>query len=102
MSLLANAFRCTAMALLLFVAAEVISCDILHCDDCYTSSQLPGHDGNQTSPAGDSCTCCCAHVTVASVFVFDPQMMVLSAPVPVTSAPPAFDLANVEHPPQLS
>ncbi len=90
------------MALLLFVAVEVISCDILHYDDCYASSQLPDHDGNQTQPAGDSCLCCCPHITVASAFVFAPQVVALPAPVPVTVAPPAFDLSSVDHPQQLS
>jgi len=90
------------MALLLFVAAQVITCDILHSDDCYASSQVPGHDSNQSQPAGDSCVCCCSHITVAAAFVFIPRMVILPAPAHMTVKLPAFDPPSVEHPPQLS
>jgi hypothetical protein len=97
-----KAFYCTAMFLLLFMAAEVVACDLLHSDNCYISSQFPNSDKNSGNASDDSCLCCCQHVAVTQPLVVEPQEIVVPAPSEEMIQQPSVVPFYIDHPPRLS
>ena len=102
--ILSQLFRVTAMFLLLFMAAEVLACDLLQSDGCYISAKVPNQDKghNQSQPSGDTCLCCCTHMVTARTFIFHPGTTVTQAPPQEMVRHPLFEPSSIEHPPQLS
>lgn len=90
------------MFLLLFMAVEVLACDLVPSDDCYISSHLPNPDKNGGQSPGDTCLCCCQHMTVAIPFLFNPDEIAVPAPPEMSVRQPLFPPSRVEHPPQLA
>ena len=98
-----KAFRFTAVFLLLFVAAEVLACDLVPSDDCYISSNFPTTpDKDHGQGSGDTCLCCCQHMVATIPQVFEPEKTVAPTPPEVSVQPPPFPPSHIEHPPQLS
>ena len=102
--ILSQLFRFTAMFLLLFMAAEVLACDLLQSDECYISAKVPSQDKdhNKPQPSGDTCLCCCTHMVTATAFIFDPGSILTAAPPVENILRPRFSPSSIEHPPQLS
>jgi hypothetical protein len=98
-----KAFRFSAMFLLLFVAVEVLACDLLPSDDCYISSRLPTTpDKDHGQSSGDTCLCCCQHMAVTIPLLFVPQETVTPTPPEATVEQPLFAPSYIDHPPRLS
>jgi len=91
-----------AMCMLTFVVVEILACDVMQSDDCYISSNFPDQNSNHDRPSSDSCLCCCSHMTLARVFVFDPKETMVPAPRTDTVSTPTTPPSRIEHPPQLS
>ena len=91
----------TAMSVLIFMAVQVVACDILHSDNCYISSQASSPD-RSSGDAGDNCVCCCQHVAVTQPLIFEPQeIIVQSLPEEMTQQPLAIP-SYIDHPPRIS
>ena len=98
-----KAFRCAALSLLLFVAVEVLACDLLPSDDCYISSHLPTTpDKDHGQGSGDTCLCCCQHMAVTIALIFVPQETVTLVPPEEPVNQPLFVPSYIDHPPRLS
>ena len=104
LKILHKPFRFTAMFLLLFMAVEVLACDLLQSDECYISAKVPSHDKDHKAPqpSGDTCLCCCTHMVTARTFVFDPGAIITQAPPAEIPLRLLFSPSSIEHPPQLS
>jgi len=102
--ILSRLFQLAAMFLLLFMAVEVLACDLLQSDECYISAKVPSQDRNHNKPqpSGDTCLCCCTHMVTATVFTFHPGSVVTPAPPVENTQRPLFSPSSIEHPPQLS
>lgn len=100
--ILSKAFYLTAMFLLLFMAAEVVACDILHSDNCYISSQSPNPDRNSGDASGDNCVCCCQHVAVTQPLDVEPQEIIVQSPPEEMAQQPLVVPSYIDHPPRLS
>lgn len=102
--ILSRLFQFAAMFLLLFMAAEVLACDLLQSDECYISAKVPSQDRdhNKPQPSGDTCLCCCTHMVTAAAFTFHPGSVVTPAPPVENTLRPLFSPSSIEHPPQLS
>ena len=101
---LSKLFQFTAMLLLLFVAVEVLACDLLQSDGCYISAKIPSQDKDHghPQPSGDTCLCCCTHMVLAKTFIFHPGPLIASdRPVEITLRPLTLP-SSIEHPPQLA
>ena len=97
--LLVQAFRCTAMFLVLFAAVEILACDLAK------RQLLPishPQDKGQPQDSGDNCLCCCAHMVVVKPLVFEPQESIAPAPPNESVPEPLFASSHIDHPPQLS
>lgn len=103
MKVLSQLFRFTAMFLLLFMAVEVLACDLLQSDECYISAKVPTQDKDHKAPqpSGDTCLCCCTHMVTATAFVFQPRSVITPAPPVENTLRPLFSPSSIEHPPQL-
>jgi hypothetical protein len=101
-SIWSKAFYSTAMFLLLFMAAQVLACDILHSDNCYISSQSPSPDRNSGDASGDNCVCCCQHVAVTQPLVFQPQESLVQLPPEEMTQQPLVIPSYIDHPPRPS
>jgi len=99
---LSKAFYFTAMSLLLFMAAQVVACDILHSDNCYISSQSPNPDRNSGGDSGDNCVCCCQHVAVTQPLVFQLRETIVPALSKDIIQQPLVVPSYIDHPPRLS
>jgi hypothetical protein len=100
--ILSKAYYFAAMFLLLFMAAEVVACDILHSDNCYISSHFPNSDKNSGDASGDNCMCCCQHVAVTHPLVVEPQEVVVPAPSEEMIQQPLVVPSYIDHPPRFS
>lgn len=91
------------MFLLLFMAVEVLACDLLPSDDCYISSRLPmTPDKNHGQGSGDTCMCCCQNMAVTTALIFAPQEAVTLAPPEELVEQPLFVPSCIDRPPRLS
>jgi len=97
-----KAFQLTAMFLLLFMAVQVVACDILHSDNCYISSNSPSPDRNSGDASGDNCVCCCQHVAVTQPLVVEPQEIIVQSPPEEVTQQPLVVPSYIDHPPRLS
>jgi hypothetical protein len=97
-----KAFYFTAMSLLLFMAAQVVACDILHSDNCYISSHSPNPDRNSGDASGENCLCCCQHVAVTQPLVFEPRETIVAALSEEMIQQPLVAPSRIYHPPRLS
>ena len=102
MGILSKAFYSTAIFLLLFMAAEVVACDILHSDSCYISSQSPSPDKDSGGASSDNCLCCCQHVAVTQPVAFEPQETIVQAFPEEIIQQPLVVPSYIDHPPRLS
>ena len=102
MGILSKAFYFTAMSLLLFLAVQVVACDILHSDNCYISSQSQSSDRNSGDASGDNCVCCCQHVAVTQPLVVEPQEIIVQSPTEEMTQQPLVVPSYIDHPPRLS
>ena len=102
--ILPRLFRFMAMFLLLFMAVEVLACDLLQSDECYISAKVPSQDKNHSTPqpSGDTCLCCCTHMVAATAFTFHPRFIITPVPPAENPQRPLFSPSSIEHPPQLS
>jgi hypothetical protein len=100
--ILSKAFYFTAMSLLLFMAAQVVACDILHSDNCYISSQSQSPDRHSGDASGDNCLCCCQHVAVTQPLVFEPRETIVAALSKEMIQQPLVAPSRIDHPPRLS
>jgi len=97
-----RAFQIAAVSLLLFMAVEVLACDLLHSDNCYISSQSPNSEKNSGDASGDLCVCCCTHVAVTQPLVFEPQEIIVQSPPKEMTQQPLVVPPIIDHPPRLS
>lgn len=95
-----KAFRFTAVFLVLFVAVEVLTCDLLPSSSCY-AEQSQQQDKGQPSTV-DNCVCCCAHVMVMQQLIFTPEEMEASALPEESVQQPVSIPIHIDRPPQLS
>ena len=103
--ILSRLFRFTAMFLLLFMAAEVLACDLLQSDDCYISAKITSQNrdhGVPPQPSGDTCLCCCTHMAISVAITFNPESSVSPAPAVDYILRPLFMPSGIDHPPQLA
>ena len=95
-------YCCTAMFLLLFVAVEVLACDLLLSDNCYVSSHLPIPDKNHRENSGGTCGCWCQHMAIIMPPLFVPQETVTPIPPEEAVEQPLIAPSYIDHPPRLS
>ena len=100
--ILSKAFYFTAMFLLLFMATEVVACDLLQSDNCYVSSNPPISDQNSGDSSDGNCVCCCQHVAVTQALVFEPHEIIIAAPPEEIIQQPLVVPSYIDHPPKLS
>jgi hypothetical protein len=102
MAFWSKAFRFTAIFLLLFVAVEVLACQLVPSDDCYISSHSQNPDKDHQRGSGDTCLCCCQHIAVTTLLFFRPLETVTPAPPEEAVLVPMFVATYIDHPPRLS
>jgi hypothetical protein len=103
MAFWSKAFRLVATFLVLFIAAEVLTCDLLPNFKCSAAQSQPQQDKDQSPDTdNDNCVCCCAHIVVVTPLIFIPKEIVVSALPEEEAKQPVFSPLRIEHPPQLS
>lgn len=102
MAFWAKAFRVVAAFLVLFVAGEVLTCDLLPSSKCYAAQSQQQDKDQSPVQDNDNCVCCCAHIVVVTPLIFVPHETVAPALPSEDAKQPVFSSVGIEHPPQLS
>ncbi len=88
--------------MLALVTVQLVACDLLLSDDCDRAVQAQDQNTDHQQLPCDSCLCCCAHATVATVFVFAQEAIEAPAAPTMVEQRPLSSISSIEHPPQLS
>ena len=117
-----NLFRATAAFMLLFIAVEMVTCELpgspcaVVSQDLVSSVQARSSEVpdtvqvkkavqriDQTADTDeDNCICCCAHTLVQPALTFAAQPIEATARLAAPTQAPHSRSSDIDHPPQLS
>jgi hypothetical protein len=102
MKFFSKAVNIVAACMLALVTMQLAACDLLLSEECDSALQTQDQNTDHQQPPCDSCLCCCAHVTGATVFVLPQETVAISAAPTEVELQPLSSPSSIEHPPQLS
>jgi hypothetical protein len=99
MRVFSKAIRCFAVSLVLFVAVEVLHCDLFAEANC---SQSQSQHQQQAPNVPDNCICCCVYAEPIRQISFIPEQHIVWAHPQEQTERPVLTPSYIDHPPQLT